>query len=73
MPESEGPTYKELYELYKSFVEDEKKSNNKIKDGDVDWYRNLVAIDSHFDRDILDIVAKSEPLTIKRLLILNAF
>jgi len=71
--ESKGPTYEELYELYESFVKDEQKFNNKIKDGDIDWYRNIVDIDSHFERAILDTGAKSEPLTIKRLLILNAF
>jgi hypothetical protein len=73
MSESDGPTYEELYELYKSFVEDEQKFNNKIKDGDIDWYRNIVGIDSHFERDILDKAARSELLVIKRLLILNAF
>lgn len=74
MPEeSEKPTYEELYELYKSFVKDEQKFNNKIRDGDIDWYRNIVDIATHFERDILDKAAKSEPLTIKRLLILNAF
>lgn len=74
MPEeSEKPTYEELYELYESFVEDEQKFNNKIKDGDIDWYRNIVDTDEHFERDTLNTAAKSELLVIKRLLILNAF
>lgn len=73
MAESEKPTYKELYEQYKSFVVKEQEFNTKIKAGDIDWYRNIVGIASHFERSILNTAAKSEPLTIKRLLILNAF
>lgn len=70
---SEGPTYEELSDLYESFVTDEQNFNNKIENGDIDWYGNIVGIDNHFERDILNEAAKSEPLVIKRLLILNAF
>lgn len=74
MPEEpKGPTHEEIYELYKSFVRGEQEFNDKIKDGNIGWYKEIVGIDSHFERGILDTKAKSEPLTIKRLLILNAF
>lgn len=74
MPEiSNKPTYEALSALYKSFIGREQGSNAGIMDGDIEWYRDAVGIDSHFERGILDVVAKSEPLTIKRVVALNAF
>lgn len=72
MPDNK-PSYEELYGLYKSFVQDEQGFNSKIRDGAIDWYRDIVGIESHFERGILGSAAKSEPLAIKRVLMLNAF
>ena len=71
--ETKAPTHKEIYELYKTFIRDEQAFNDKIMDGDIDWYSNIVGVDDHFERDILNTLGQAEPLTIKRLLILNAF
>ena len=74
MPEiSSKPTYEALSALYKQFVGREQGFNAGIIGGDIKWYRDAVGIDSHFERGILDSAAKSEPLTIKRVVALNAF
>lgn len=65
--------YNSLYSTYKDFVVDEQKFNTEIKGGNIDWYENIAGTPGHFRRDDLDVAASSEPLTIKRIMLLNAF
>lgn len=66
-------SYNSLYSTYKNFVKNEQKFNTKIKNDNIDWYKNIVDASEHFLRNDLDVAASSESLSVKRIVLLNAF
>lgn len=65
--------YNSLYNTYKNFVKNEQKFNDEIRKDNIDWYRNIVGVPEHFQRNDLDVAASSESLTVKKIMLLNAF